>query len=133
MIKTLLSAAAATALALSPAIAVAEQAQQADKTKQVVKKGAKRVAIPFVATNGIYSWKTGPDNSLLLEAHHNDWYKATFSGYCPPLKYEISIGIIANPMGDFDRFSKVIVDDRICFVDTLEHLGKLPESRNTAE
>ena len=90
------------------------------------------MAIPFVATNGVYSWRVGPDNSLLIEAHHNDWYKATFQGYCPPLKLEQQVGIIANPMGDFDRFSKVIVDDRICFVDTLEHI-KTPGGKETSD
>ena len=133
MIRTLLAAASAATLALSPALAVAAQPSQPEKTQAKTQSGKKRVAIPFVATNGVYSWKAGPDNALLLEAHHNDWYKATFSGYCPPLRFEISIGIIANPMGDFDRFSKVIVDDRICFVDTLEHIGKLPKTTGTSE
>ncbi|PHS24586.1 MAG: hypothetical protein COA85_08150 [Robiginitomaculum sp.] len=87
------------------------------------KPSSRRVVIPFVATTGLYSWRVGEDNSMLLEARHNDWYKATFRGYCPPLRFEQQIGVIAGPMGGFDEFSKVLVDDSICYVDTLEHIG----------
>ncbi|MDQ7019677.1 MAG: DUF6491 family protein [Robiginitomaculum sp.] len=95
----------------------------ADNGNKDTKSSSRRVVIPFVATTGLYSWRVGDDNSLLLEARHNDWYKATFKGYCPPLKFEYQIGVIADPMGSFDEFSKVLVDDRICYVDTLEHIA----------
>ena len=100
---------------------------QAKKTKPV---NGPRVMIPFVATNGLYNWQAGKDNTLLLEAHHNDWYKVTFQGYCPPLKFENQIGVIVDPMGSFDKFSKVLVDDTICYVDTLE---RVPNPRKAAK
>ncbi len=95
----------------------------ADDGDKDTKSSSRRVVIPFVATTGLYSWRAGEDNSLLLEARHNDWYKATFKGYCPPLRFETQIGVIAGPIGSFDEFSKVLVDDRICYVDTLEHIA----------
>jgi len=94
----------------------------ADGGDKDAKSSSRRVVIPFVATTGMYNWRVGEDNSLLLEARHNDWYKATFRGYCPPLRFEHQIGVIADPMGSFDEFSKVLVDDSICYVDTLEHI-----------
>lgn len=82
----------------------------------------RRVVIPFLSTTGLYGWRVGKDNSLLLEARLNNWYKATFKGYCPPLNFESRIGVVADTMGSFDKFGKVLVDDQICYVDTLERI-----------
>lgn len=83
---------------------------------------ADRAAIRFADYGGIENWRAAEDGSLLVEARNGKWYRATFYGACPELRFETAIGFVTDSLGQLDRFSSVVVDGRRCWFRSFEEI-----------
>jgi hypothetical protein len=99
-------------LVLALALAACATAQQQPATDAAPQPP--EATIPFADFGGIRSFRTGPDNTLLLEGLSGRWYKATFFAPCHDAPYADTIGVISNSTGTVDRFSGIIVRGRTC-------------------
>ncbi len=83
---------------------------------------AENASISFPGTS-IRGFRVGKDGSLLLDAGRK-WYRAELWPPCDrDLRFEYQIGLV-DPIGTtFDRFSRVIVDGRVCPVSKLDEIA----------
>jgi hypothetical protein len=111
--------ATAAFVALGGAAFAEDQKPAATSTYVVLQEN---VDIPFARRN-INGFSVGDDNSLILQVGAGRYYRATLSPPCGrDLKWEHKIAIDYDLSGRFDRFSKVIVDGRRCFVQSLDRI-----------
>lgn len=75
--------------------------------------------IPFANHGGIDDWRADGDEAIWLKGNHKQWYHATLLGRCIDLDTALTIGFDTGPVGDFDKFSKIIVHGRPCPVTSL--------------
>lgn len=87
---------------------------------------AVNVDIPFVDSGAIKGWRSGGQDAILIEARSGRWYRGEFYGDCPDVRASETVAFITGPTGALDRFSRVIVRDRIC---RLESLTAAPNPR----
>tara|TARA_R110000787_G_scaffold27087_3_gene75393 strand:- start:4218 stop:4607 length:390 start_codon:yes stop_codon:yes gene_type:complete len=80
----------------------------------------KPAVIRFADLGGIENWRAEGDRTLLIEGHNKQWYKADMMGPCTGLGFANTIGFVADPMGNVDRFSSVYVDGQRCYFRTFE-------------
>ena len=117
-LKSLAVAAAAclaVALAASPARAVESQIPH----YVVLKEDA---SIPF-ALRRVTGYRVGKDRSLILDVGPR-WYRAELDSFCArDLRWTHRIGLLPGGIGSFDRFSRVIVDGRRCFVRSVDEIA----------
>jgi hypothetical protein len=85
-------------------------------------------SIPFVSLGGVRNWRAEDDTVLLIENAHGVWYRATFFGRCPGLRYEIELAFVTDGMNQLDRFSSVLVDGQRCWFRSFERIE--PEPRD---
>ena len=89
------------------------------------------VSVPFASVR-IRDYEIGRDNSLILRAGANRWYRATIWEPCASdLRWAYDrIGLDTHPGGALDKFSTVIVRGRRCPIRTLDRIERPgPETR----
>ncbi len=110
----------AAVLASAPALGAAPGANAPDDLgKKVQAAGESRgpeVSIPFADRGGILDWRAIGRDTLLVQGTGNRWYRVELFGPCFELPFVERVGFNANPTGDFDRFSAVIVRGQRCAV-----------------
>jgi hypothetical protein len=74
-------------------------------------------SIPF-ANRSIDDWRVVDRETLLIRANRN-WYRATLMGPCTELPFALAIGFDSGVGGRFDRFSKLIVGNETCQLNSL--------------
>jgi hypothetical protein len=80
-------------------------------------------SIPFVGFGAIRSWTARDDGSLVLEGDNKRFYRATFIGACPELKFAgPARAHKTGPVDRADRFSSIIVNGRTCQFATLDEV-----------
>jgi hypothetical protein len=72
--------------------------------------------IPFANFGGIEDWRAVNDELLYVEGRDDQWYRVDLFAPCTGLRFEQSVGFVAEPTGSFDRFSSIVVDGRECNV-----------------
>ena len=83
-----------------------------------------RAVIHFVDLGGIASWRPDGAGAILIEGRNRRWYRATFYGLCPSLRFANTIGFVTDATGDLDRFSSVLVDGERCWLRSLDRIAK---------
>jgi hypothetical protein len=89
------------------------------------------VRVPFADTR-IRDYEVGRDDSLLLRAGPNRWYRATIWEPCASdLRWAFDrIYLETHPSGTLDKFSSVVVRGRRCSLRTLDRIERpAPETR----
>jgi len=81
-----------------------------------------RVVISFADLGGIRDWRPGPDGTLLVQSLHRKWYRATFFGSCPEVRFTDTIAFVTEPDGSLDKFSSILVDGRRCWFRTFSEV-----------
>lgn len=85
------------------------------------------VTIPFANQGGVYDWKADRDRGLWIQDVHGQWYYAKLMSPCTGLNFANTIAFDTHPMGNFDRFSAIIVPHRgRCVVQSLRLSGAPP-------
>ena len=126
-----LIALAALALLSAPASAQEEQqaeSEQAPVTFNVIESD---VRVPFADVR-VRDYQVGRDDSLILRAGVNRWYRATIWEPCASdLRWALNhIGLDTTPSGTLDKFSAVIVRGHRCPIRTLDRIERpAPETR----
>lgn len=84
-------------------------------------KGAasEQAEIPFAGMGGIRDWREDGNRALYIEGRNKQWYHAELFGPCIGLNFAHSIGFVIEPNDQFDRFSGVVVDGRVCRLKSL--------------
>jgi hypothetical protein len=125
----------AAALASCAALAAgAEAPAQDDIAKKVQAAGEGRgpeVSIPFADRGGIRDWRAIGPNTLLVEGTNRHWYRVELYGPCIELPFAERVGFNANPGGEFDRFSAVLVRGQRCAVKSVT--ASAPPLRRTKD
>jgi hypothetical protein len=112
MTRTLILAATAAALAVSPAVA-RQVGWPADKL-------GKETSIPFVGTIGIYNFESDSDRGVYLQDQQRRWYYARISGVCTGLPFANRIAVDTRFGGSqLDRTGILLVDGQRCHIDSL--------------
>jgi hypothetical protein len=83
--------------------------------------GLPEARIPFADNRGIQSFRTNRQERdvLYIEGRTDRWFRATFRGSCPDLRFANSIGVRADPTGTLDRFGAIIVNGDRCLIRSL--------------
>jgi hypothetical protein len=111
MLRSLISAALATAAVAAPA--------DARKTPVPVEPG-KETSIPFVGTIGLYDFEADSDHGVWLQDQRRAWYYARISGICSGLPFANRIAVDTRFGGSqFDRTGVLLVDGQRCYIDSL--------------
>lgn len=93
----------------------------------------KDVSIPFANRGGIRDWQADRDQGVWIQDVHNKWYYAKFMGPCLGLNFANTIAFDTRPMGEFDRFSAIIVPrEGRCTVQSLT-LSSPPPTRKSKQ
>jgi hypothetical protein len=96
--------------------------EAAGGTRREAAAPQQRASIPFVSLGGVRNWRAEDDTVLFIENAHGTWYRATFFGRCPGLRYEIELAFVTDGMNQLDRFSSVLVDGQRCWFRTFERI-----------
>jgi hypothetical protein len=115
--RVLMAIIALVALGASPAAA--------EPTAPVFTVIESNVRVPFSNVT-IQGFQVARDNSLILDAGPNRWYRATV---WEPCKHDLRwaynhIALDTRPNGTLDRFSEVIVRGRHCPIQTLDRIER---------
>lgn len=124
-----LTFAAATALVVMTSCATPDNGTGGDAA--ATEEAAPEASIPFANFGAIRTWRPGPDDTLLLQSTHGQWYRATFFGSCPDIRFTEEIGVISDARGSVDRFSGILVRDRECRFRSLVEIAD-PAARTEA-
>lgn len=128
--RVLFAAAALFALSTS-AFAETPAPQEQEQTPVSFNVIESDVTVPF-ANVRIRDYEIGRDNSLILRAGANRWYRATIWEPCASdLRWAYDrVGLDTHPSGTLDKFSTVIVRGRRCPIRTLDRIERPgPETR----
>jgi len=68
-----------------------------------------QASIPFANHGGILNWQADRTQGLWMQDSRRRWYYATFMGSCPGINFANTLAFNTDPMGTFDRWSRVIV------------------------
>ncbi len=83
---------------------------------------ADRPAIAFADLGGIRDWRPGPGESLLVQSLNRKWYRVTFFGSCPEIRFTDTVAFVTEPNGSLDRFSSILVEGRRCWFRTFSEI-----------
>ena len=122
---------AALAAMTASAWAQTEQAEQAEAPPVTFNVIEEDVRVYFADTR-LRDYQVGRDDSLLLRAGANRWYRATVWEPCASdLRWAYNaIGFDLRPSGTLDKFSSVIVRGNRCAIRTLDRIERPgPETR----
>jgi hypothetical protein len=75
--------------------------------------------IAFANHGGISDWQADGGEAMYLRSSNGKWYHAKLLGRCLDLDTALAVGFDTRPIGDFDKFSKIIVHGRPCPVTSL--------------
>ncbi len=128
--RVLIAAAALLALSTS-AYAQTPTAEGQEQTPVAFTVIESDVTVPFADVR-IRDYQIGRDDSLILRAGVNRWYRATIWEPCASdLRWAYDrIGLDTHPSGSLDKFSTVIVRGRRCPIRTLDRIERPgPEAR----
>lgn len=92
-----------------PAFASAETVAPAPEPKQA------RIIFPG---HNIRNWAGETQDVLYIESQRK-WYRADLFAPCRNLPYALGIGFEANPTGEFNRFSRIVVEGETCQLKSL--------------
>lgn len=88
----------------------------------------KQARIIFPGHN-IRNWAGETQDVLYIEAQRK-WYRADLFAPCRNLPYALGVGFEANPTGEFNRFSRIVVEGESCQLKSLVQVdGPPPKSR----
>lgn len=76
---------------------------------------SERTVIHFADLGGIRDWRAGESDSLLVQGRNGKWFKATFWGGCPEIRFSDTIAFITDRTGDLDKFSSIIASGHRCW------------------
>jgi len=115
-----LSSALCAALLAGAAIAEADTPAAAPQTAPpTAAHEVRNVAIPFIENGGLKSWRSGGEDTILIEARSGRWYRGEFRAGCPQVRASETVAFMSSPGGVLDHFSTIIVGDRRCRLRTL--------------
>jgi Family of unknown function (DUF6491) len=115
MIRHFVRLGLATGLVLGAALAGAAEPRSDFQTKPATQEAR----IPFADLGGIRNWVADGETGLYIEGNHNQWYHATLMSHCLDLPYAERIGFVVEPDQSFDKFSAIVVRDRVCHVTSM--------------
>ena len=81
-----------------------------------------RIVFPDLA---IQNWSGDSQDTLYIEAHRK-WYRADLFAPCRNLPYATAIGFESNPTGEFNRFSRIVVEGEPCQLKSLVRVDAPP-------
>lgn len=119
------------ALAVLSTPAYAEEQQEAEQAPVAFNVIESDVRVPFADVR-VRDYQVARDDSLILRAGANRWYRATIWEPCASdLRWAWDrIGLDTTPSGTLDKFSTVIVRGRRCPIRTLDRIERPgPETR----
>lgn len=119
------------ALAVLSTPAYAEQQPESEQTPVAFNVIESDVRVPFADVR-VRDYQVARDDSLILRAGANRWYRATIWEPCASdLRWAWDrIGLDTTPSGTLDKFSTVIVRGRRCPIRTLDRIERPgPETR----
>ncbi|MDB5687852.1 MAG: hypothetical protein JWR77_2441 [Rhizorhabdus sp.] len=96
-------------------------------TAAVAAPALQEARIPFADHGAIRNWQADGDSALYLQGDGSQWYHATTMGVCRDLAFAETIGFQAGGIGDFDRFSTLIVRGQRCPVASVVKSGPPPK------
>jgi len=85
-------------------------------------------SIPFVNHNGVRDWVVESPYAMRIESANGQWYRATFSGACPELRFTNSVGFVTDSTNTLDRFSSVIARGERCWFKTFERVPDVSDA-----
>lgn len=83
-------------------------------------------AIHFADKGVIQDFEADGDRALYLRGVGSQWYHATLMGTCTDLPFANAIGFDAGALGDFDRYSTLLVRGQRCAVNSVVKSGPPP-------
>jgi hypothetical protein len=90
-------------------------------------------SIPFANRGGIRDWQADKDRGLWVQDVHGKWFYASLMGPCTGLDFAQTIAFDTRPMGNFDRWSAIIVPRHgRCVVQTFAPSGAPPHRQKSA-
>ena len=104
-----------------PLIALAACAAFAEKPKEA--------RIPFANNGSISDWQPDGDRALWVRGIGSQWYHAELMNACYGLDSGTAIAFNANPTGEFDKFSSIIVRGQECPIQNLVESAPPPGQR----
>jgi hypothetical protein len=94
---------------LRTALAIAGLAMAPFATSFATSNLTPQASIPFANHGGIRDWQADKDRGLWVQDVHGKWYYASLMAPCTGLNFAQTIGFDTRPMGNFDRWSAIIV------------------------
>jgi RimJ/RimL family protein N-acetyltransferase len=79
----------------------------------------KEASVSFPAHGGIRNFRADNDRGVWIEDRRRNWYYASFIGNCPGIRFAQAIGFDTRGSAHFDRYTKIIVEDDVCAIETL--------------
>lgn len=119
------------ALAVLSTPAYAEEQPESEQAPVAFNVIETDVRVPFADVR-VRDYQVARDDSLILRAGANRWYRATIWEPCASdLRWAWDrIGLDTTPSGTLDKFSTVIVRGRRCPIRTLDRIERpAPETR----
>lgn len=101
-------------------------AAETPATTAAVTSAAAEVRIAFANTS-IQDWRVVDDQTILIQALGNKWYKVRLMSPCTDLPFTERVGFESNPDGSFDRFSTVRARGQTCQVASLTRTTPPPK------
>lgn len=84
--------------------------------------------ISFPTHGGIRNFHADDDRGVWIEDRQRNWYYASFHGPCRGIQFARGIGFDTRGSARFDKYTRILVDNEICDIQTLVTADKpLPE------
>jgi hypothetical protein len=93
----------------------------------------KQARIPFANQGSIRDWQPDGNRAIYLRADGKQWYHAELFGFCQGLDTALAVGFQTGGIGDFDKFSAIVVRGQRCPVKTLIKSGPPPKKADKAK
>lgn len=87
-------------------------------------------SIPFANRGGIKDWQADRDRGVWIQDIHGKWFYAGLMSPCTGLDFAQTLGFDTKPMGNFDRWSAIVVPRwGRCVVQTFAPSGPPPRKQ----
>jgi hypothetical protein len=91
-------------------------------------RGDANASIPFLNHDGVRDWQVESPYAMRIESATGQWYRATFYGACPELRFRNSVGFVTDSTHRLDRFSSVIAGGQRCWFRTFERVPDVSDA-----
>lgn len=76
----------------------------------------------FADLGGIRNWRADGKDAILVEGRRGQWYRATFFGPCPEIRFATTIAFVTDTTGDLDKFSSIVARGDRCYFRSFERI-----------